>query len=199
MGGGIRLRLKASLYMTEHNEVAPGRKSGMLSNPRHEAFAHAIARGATIDAAYVEAGFKANRGNASRLNSYEGVKARVAELRQLVENLQKRSSHGVVLTEQWVLEQLVEVVFMAKAQEKPDLAGANKALNLIGLHLGLFVERKEIGQPGEFAGLLISDKRERLLAIAKQMGLVHLYSKEGQRLIGDGATTIENVKDKAVT
>jgi hypothetical protein len=173
--------------MTENNEVAPVRKLGMLSNARHEAFAHAIARGATVDAAYVEAGFRPNRGNASRLNSYEGVKARVAELRQLVQNLQKRSSLKVVLNDQWVLEQLVGVVQDARGLDRPDGASANKALHLIGLHLGMFIERAEVGQPGQFEGMSIASKRARVLFVAEQLGLVHLYSKETQRRLADGA------------
>lgn len=31
-----------------------------------------------------------------------------------------------------------------------DSSGANRSLHLIGLHIGMFVERKEIGKPGEF-------------------------------------------------
>jgi len=41
----------------------------VLSNPRHEAFAQALARGLPATAAYVEAGYKANAGNACSLKS----------------------------------------------------------------------------------------------------------------------------------
>src|SRR5216684_1937005 len=100
-------------------DSAPVRNIGMLRNSRHEAFAQAIARGSSADAAYQEAGYAANRGNASRLmNSNENVKKRIVALKTLVQKLAMRSSHAVVLSEAWLLEQLVEVVFMAKAQEK---------------------------------------------------------------------------------
>jgi phage terminase small subunit len=33
----------------------------VLASPRHEAFAHALARGSTASAAYIEAGYKQNR------------------------------------------------------------------------------------------------------------------------------------------
>jgi hypothetical protein len=36
----------------------------ILPNPKHEAFAQALARGLSISAAYVQAGYKPNRGNA---------------------------------------------------------------------------------------------------------------------------------------
>ena len=51
-----------------------------LDNQRHERFAQALFEGETADAAYVKAGFKANRGNASRLKANENILARVSEL-----------------------------------------------------------------------------------------------------------------------
>lgn len=51
-----------------------------LSNTRHEAFAQAIAKGETGDHAYVSAGYKPSRKNASRLRSNEDIQRRVAEL-----------------------------------------------------------------------------------------------------------------------
>ena len=38
-----------------------------LKNPRHEAFAQGLARGMSASAAYVAAGYKANRHNAAAL------------------------------------------------------------------------------------------------------------------------------------
>jgi phage terminase small subunit len=142
----------------------------MLKNARHEAFAHAIARGQSIDAAYVGAGYSRNSGNASRLNDNERIVARVVELKALVQNMRNLSNHRIVLNEAWVIEQLIGVVIDAKAKDPADSAGANKALNLLGLHLGMFVERKETGKPGEFDGLTIESKRQRVLSIMRQIG-----------------------------
>ena len=155
----------------------------MLANSRHEVFAHGIAAGKPNDVAYREAGYVHNSGNASRLKDNERVIARVAELKLLVQKMRKRSLHNVVLTKEWIIEQLIGVVIDARAQEKPDSAGANKALNLLGLELGMYVERKETGKPGEFEGLTIANKRERLLGIATQMGLLHT-GHDGQRRFG---------------
>ncbi|MCO5962347.1 MULTISPECIES: terminase small subunit [Sinorhizobium] len=52
----------------------------ILKNARHEKFAQARAKGNTADEAYVAAGFKANRGNAARLNANESIQERVAEI-----------------------------------------------------------------------------------------------------------------------
>ena len=43
-------------------------------------------------------------------------------------------------------------------------------LHLLGLELGMFVERKETGQPGQFDGLSIAAKRARALHIATELG-----------------------------
>lgn len=52
----------------------------VLPNQRHEAFAQALAKGKTADEAYTLAGFKPNRGNATRLKANESIRKRVEEL-----------------------------------------------------------------------------------------------------------------------
>jgi hypothetical protein len=154
----------------------------MLTNVRHEAFAHGIASGQTIDAAYVNAGYSRNSGNASRLNGDERVIARVGQLKVLAENIRIRSLQEIILTKEWVIEQLIGVVILAKA--KADFAGVNKALHLLGLELGMYVQRKEVGKLGAFDGYTIADRREHLLGIARQFGLGHI-SDDGRRRFGD--------------
>jgi phage terminase small subunit len=141
----------------------------MLTNSRHEAFAQAVARGLPASRAYVEAGYKANDGNACRLTGNKRIVERVAGLKALVQNMRNLSTHHVVLNEAWVVEQLIGVVIDATTQDRLDSAGANKALHLLGLHLGMFVERKEQGKPGDFDGLTIESKRERVLSIMAQI------------------------------
>lgn len=53
---------------------------GILSNPKHEAFAQALARGLTQEAAHAEAGYKPSRFTASRLATKDNIQQRVAEL-----------------------------------------------------------------------------------------------------------------------
>lgn len=61
----------------------------VLKNPRHELFAQALAGAATADEAYVEAGYKQNRGNATTLKAKQSVRDRVAEI---LGNAAKRSN-----------------------------------------------------------------------------------------------------------
>ena len=52
----------------------------VLTNARHEIFAQAIAQGAEVREAYMQAGYTHNRGNAARLNAYESIRARIDEI-----------------------------------------------------------------------------------------------------------------------
>ena len=54
-----------------------------LRNPRHERFAQELATGKTADAAYVLAGYRANRSNAARLSASRDIQKRVAEIQSL--------------------------------------------------------------------------------------------------------------------
>lgn len=53
----------------------------VLDNSKHELFAQALATGETADAAYVKAGYKANRGNAATLKTNQSILDRVEELK----------------------------------------------------------------------------------------------------------------------
>lgn len=120
----------------------------VLENQRHEAFCHALAKGKSADAAYQEAGYKANRHNAAALARSEHISTRVAEL-------QGMAAERVVVDRAWVIAKLTENVQRAM-QEQPVMVGgaesgqykydgsvANKALELLGKELGMFVDRAE--------------------------------------------------------
>lgn len=62
---------------------------GALKNIKHEKFAQGIALGKPQDAAYVDAGYKSNPPNATRLIRNDKVKARIADL---AEGAAKRSA-----------------------------------------------------------------------------------------------------------
>lgn len=123
-----------------------------LKNQRHELFAQSLAKGKTADEAYQEAGYKPNRGNAATLKANQSISDRVQELKD-------RAAEKVKIDIAWVLDRLVENVDRA-LQKKPVLemvdgvweeSGewkyegnvANKALELLGKHLGMFVDKVE--------------------------------------------------------
>lgn len=105
-----------------------------LKNDRHEKFAQNLAEGMTIDAAYSKAGFKANRGNAARLNANESVRARVA-------SLQAEAAREVVTTAQDIARQLDEDREFAKSVQA---AGAMVAASMGKAKvLGLIVDKTQ--------------------------------------------------------
>jgi len=52
----------------------------VLTNAKHERYCQNRVEGQTIDAAYTNAGYKPNRGNAARLNANESIQGRIREL-----------------------------------------------------------------------------------------------------------------------
>lgn len=132
----------------------------ILPNPRHERFAQELAKGTEAGEAYKIAGFTPNAGNARRLKLDEAVKKRVeailSERSRIHEKGVERAIERLALTKEWVIGRLVENVERAmQAEAVTDREGnttgeykyegsvANRALELLGKELGMFVERSE--------------------------------------------------------
>jgi hypothetical protein len=132
-----------------------------LNNPKHEAFAFGMATGKTLAAALEAAGYKPHPASGAKLLKNSKIADRVSFLKNEIaldrqKNLRELSKQEG-LTRQWVLEKLMKSAKISMGeQETPDgyqHAGAHKALELLGKELGMFIERKEEGKPGEFAEL----------------------------------------------
>lgn len=124
----------------------------VLKNPRHERFAQELAKGKSATEAYGLAGYKPNQQNASRLMLNDVVKARVAELSAKVA---ERAIERAALTKEWVIEKLRANLERAERSDQGSVA--NRTLELLGKEVGMFIERREVGAPGEFAD--ISDEK----------------------------------------
>jgi hypothetical protein len=110
----------------------------VLENSRHEKFAQGLAQGMSAAEAYRQAGYEV-KGNvaeaaASRLLRDVKVASRVEELKQ-------RAAVSVQISREWVLEQLVDNLKLAK--DTGQIAPANRAAELLGKELGMFVDRSE--------------------------------------------------------
>jgi phage terminase small subunit len=129
-----------------------------LQNPKHERFAQELAKGLAADKAYEAAGFKPNRGNAATLKQKQNISNRVTELLAERETIHAQATAEAIksaaLTKEWVIETLMENVAraMQAASVKNDNGEsigeyqyqgsvANKALELLGKELGMFVDR----------------------------------------------------------
>lgn len=127
----------------------------ILSNPRHEAFAQALARGKSQAEAYVDAGYKGDRTAASRLSTNINIEKRVSEL--LTKAVAKTE-----LTAERVLEGLhTEATRMGEGTSQ----GARVAAwGLLGKYFSLFIERQEVTITHRFAEM--SDDELRFEAAA---------------------------------
>lgn len=108
-----------------------------LSNPRHERFAQALAKGMTQAEAYADAGYKPSEPNASRLTSNDKVQERVAEL-------QERAAVRTEITVASITERLLAIATKAeKSGDAPMLQAARASLMDAAKLNGLVVEKGE--------------------------------------------------------
>lgn len=130
-----------------------------LENPKHELFAQELAKGKPAEEAHGLAGYKASRSGASQLKQNLNISNRVAELLTDRETIHAQATAQAIkstaLTKTWVIETLMENVARAmqatavRTNEDGAAAGeyqyqgsvANRALELLGKELGMFVDR----------------------------------------------------------
>jgi hypothetical protein len=157
----------------------------ILTNPRHELFCQELAKGKSAHDAYVLAGYKESRKNAAALKSKSDIKGRLSELltprAEMVSRATQEAADEVQVSKAWIMSRLKENAERAlQAVTVTDADGniveykyegnvANRALELLGKEIGMFIARSEAGAPGEFAGLNNSRDIEQL--IAERLGL----------------------------
>src|ERR1700735_3539756 len=90
----------------------------VLRNSRHERFAQALAEGRSQLDAYVLAGYKPHRGNASKLASENSVVERLEELKQRISTIHEMATAKAVeeavartLTGPHVIDELAKLAF----------------------------------------------------------------------------------------
>ena len=112
-----------------------------LKNARHELFAQGLAKGIVDHIAYVEAGFKLNRGNASRLKTNENIQKRVAELQENAADKAEWTAADRLLS--------LKAIHDAQARKDPrvSIAAIAEANKMQGSHAPA---KKELGEPGEW-------------------------------------------------
>jgi hypothetical protein len=105
-----------------------------LLNPKHELFAQGLAKGLSADAAYQAAGYKKNRGNATRMKADESILRRLAEL-------QSKAEAKVLLTLEDHMRELEALRDLAKQNSQTSAAVAAEVKR--GELMGYYVERRE--------------------------------------------------------
>lgn len=133
-------------------------------DPRRERFAHEYVKTGIARAAYQAAGYTATALNsidatASEILSHPKVATRIVEIRQEMAQETRVTVAGLV----------AEIVKdRTQAREIGQPATALAASMAIAKLLGLVVERKEVGAPGEFAAL--DDELAVIALIRQQLG-----------------------------
>ena len=133
-----------------------------LRNPRHEAFARHYVRLGVARRAYVEAGYQSRMpveltecgpvdACASRLLKHAKVESRIERLRQA---MAKRSD----VTEESLLDELEEARIVSR--DNGQGAAMTSASVAKAKLVGLMVDRKEIGDAGEFQRMTEQELRE---------------------------------------
>jgi phage terminase small subunit len=119
---------------------------GVLTSPKQEAFAQELAKGATVMKAYAAAGYPPSKGNAYRLRLRGPVVARLAELvaarSAVVQAAAISAAERAGVDQFWVLRNLRTNAVMA--MRRNDRAAAARSIELIGKHLGMFIDKKSI-------------------------------------------------------
>lgn len=172
----------ASKYAKE-----PETGKSALRNPKHERMAQVMAEGKTQMDAYKAAGFVGDpqKHAAGTLKRHPQIRARIAvlleERARIAGETTAKAAEEAAVDKAWVLNNLREVAercMQAKpvmSRGKPvfvetpegglapayvfDSAGANRALELVGKELGMFIDRKEI-RTGPLDGLSHAELKE---------------------------------------
>lgn len=110
-----------------------------LRNARREAFARAVAAGASATDAYEQAGYKRDNGAACRLAQREDVAARIAELQAI-------AAEKAAVTIESIAAELEAA--RAKAMEKDQISAAVQASMGKAKLFGLLVEKRQHSGPG---------------------------------------------------
>ena len=109
-----------------------------LSNTKQELFCQALSQGKTNEQAYVQAGYKPNRANASVLKAKQHISNRISELMQ--RNVEKHDAVVQITTERLV--QMAEEA-RVRAMELGQPAAAVTAITALAKLSGKWIERSE--------------------------------------------------------
>jgi len=113
-----------------------------LRNTRHEAFCQALLEGKSATAAYEEAGYAKDDGNATRLAKNPKVIERLTELQNAV-------AEKTQVTVESLVNELEEA--RKRADSLDQLSAVVKAISEKARISGLMVQKVEVGGPGDFS------------------------------------------------
>jgi hypothetical protein len=102
-----------------------------LKNPRHEAFAQALARGMSAAASYRQVGFKPHRANAATLARKEHISVRVAELQEEQLAIHQQATAAAAANAKVTIETLIAEAEAARVKAMSEKGGAAAAVSAL--------------------------------------------------------------------
>lgn len=112
----------------------------VLQNVREERFASGVAKGMTNEEAYKFAGYKGlkTKDSSAHIRAKVNVKARIEELKaRISKSATAQAAKRLSLTKELVLAELWDNAMLGR-KVKGGSSARNRALELIGKHLGMF-------------------------------------------------------------
>src|SRR5262245_48847837 len=102
-----------------------------LKNPRHEAFAQALARGMSASAAYRQVGFRPHRANAATLARKEHISVRVGELQEEQLAIHQQATAAAAANAKVTIETLIAEAEAARVKAMSEKGGAAAAVSAL--------------------------------------------------------------------
>lgn len=137
----------------------------VLRNQRRELFAQEMAKAKTATEAMAVAGFSDPR-NSTRLMKIDEIQCRIVELS---ERGAARAEMTIAVTLDSLMRELEEARQLAFARGQAS-AAVSATVGKARL-AGLIIERREVGQPGQFDGMTDEQLVEEATRRAKELGL----------------------------
>jgi hypothetical protein len=147
----------------------------VLANNRRELFAQLLFQGFPAVDAYKKAGYKRHDGNACTLAKHPEVLARLEEIRGEGQGWPV-GTRAIAARANVTVETLIddsEKVFQ-RAMEINQLSAANTAIKGKGILTGKWVERAEVGSPGEYDALSDEELERQLMARLAKLGFARV-------------------------
>jgi hypothetical protein len=107
------------------------RSMPILTNFKHETFAQALVRGTSASAAYVEAGYKANRHNAAALARKQHILTRIGELQEKQLAIHQQATAEAAASAKVTLESLIAEAEAARSKAMEEKGGAAAAVSAL--------------------------------------------------------------------
>ena len=169
-----------------------------LRDPKWEVAVLALVGGASQHEAYLQAGYKGAQPVANKFFQKPAVAARVLELRrerhEAVIQARQKAAEDSTVDRAWVIRHLKHNTLAAMRGDpvydrkgvptghyRPDRGTAMKGLELLGRTEGMFIDRQEIGTPGDFSRMADDELDAQIIETAKELGL----PEQGIRLLED--------------